>query len=172
MYFLNCCLIAGMAVMLGLLPLGALAADSPGEQSFLKHCASCHQVGGVGLTGLAPPLTIHKASSLGARTLLPGGREYIPRVMLYGLVGLIEVGGERFSGLMPSFSQIEDIELAGIANYLIRSLNETVVPSEFLAYSAEDFAASRGKGMRQVDMYKMRRNMEKQVTAATNEGGR
>lgn len=163
-------LIVRFVAVLGLLPLASVASETQGEQSFLKHCASCHQVGGVGLTGLAPPLASNGGSSLGSRTRLPGGREYIPRVMLYGLVGLIEVGGERFSGLMPAFSSIDDAELAGIANYLIHNLNGSTVTKDFSSYSAEEFASSRDKGLRQVDMYKMRRSMEKQLTEAISGG--
>src|SRR5271170_5723078 len=102
------------------LPLatGALAAD--GQALFNGTCAACHQPGGVGSPGLAPPLAdlpLWKRLGASAGTYLQG-------VMLTGMSGSIEVEGQTYVGLiMPPQERMTNEELAAIGNYVLGTLN-------------------------------------------------
>lgn len=98
----------------------AVAAD--GEALFKDTCAPCHQVGGVGSPGLAPPL-VDKIlwDRLGSRA-----PAYIAGIMLAGFSGTIEVSGLKYSGLVMSpQSQLTDDQLAAIGNYVLSKLNDS-----------------------------------------------
>lgn len=98
----------------------ALAAD--GETLFNGSCALCHQAGGIGSPGFAPPL-VDKVlwDSLGARA-----PDYLAAIMLSGFSGTIEAAGLKYSGLvMPPQDQLTDEQLAAIGNYVLSKLNDS-----------------------------------------------
>lgn len=140
----------------------AFSADlkEDGENLFLKNCAICHQPAGIGQTGLAPPLIASRGSALARRVPLKDGRAYLLKVLSFGLVGPIEVGTERYSGLMPAFGQLTDTELATIARYITEDLNKGLLPLDFVPFRANEFAAMRAENLRPVDVYKSRRALE------------
>jgi mono/diheme cytochrome c family protein len=110
----------GAALLLSTLSGHAvLAAD--GESLFNGSCALCHQKGGAGSIGLAPPLTDKPLwNRLGGRA-----PTYLAGVMLAGMSGTIEVLGTKYSALvMPPQSQMTDDELAAIGNYVLSTLND------------------------------------------------
>jgi mono/diheme cytochrome c family protein len=116
--------VARALILTGLLiPVAALAAD--GEALFDASCAACHQHGGTGSAGLAPPL-VDKAlwDRLGS-----AAAAYIQGVMLAGLSGSIEVDGQQYVGLvMPSQGRMTDDELAAIGTYVLSTLNAVSRP--------------------------------------------
>jgi mono/diheme cytochrome c family protein len=96
----------------------AFAQD--GEALFNGTCAACHQRGGVGSPGLAPPL-VDKPLWNRLGTSAPA---YLQGVMLSGMSGHLEVEGEEIVGLvMPPQERISDAELAAIGNYILGILN-------------------------------------------------
>ena len=50
-----------------------------------------------------------------------GGREYLIKVVLYGLSGEIMVKGAKFNGAMPAFGQLKDAEVAAVLNHITTS---------------------------------------------------
>lgn len=112
--------VSAAALLAAILSTSVLAAD--GKTLFANSCALCHQVGGVGAPGLAPPLA-DKAlwDRLGEKA-----PAYIAGVMLAGFSGTIEVAGVTYSGLiMPPQDQMTDEELAAIGNYVLATLNKS-----------------------------------------------
>ncbi|PZA06333.1 MULTISPECIES: cytochrome c [unclassified Meiothermus] len=102
--------------LLSFLLLGGLAAAQEFDGAKLySACSGCHQATGQGIPGVFPPLAGHVPQILEAK----GGREYLVRVMLYGLQGPIEVKGSKYAGgAMPAWSQLKDGEIAAILNYI------------------------------------------------------
>jgi mono/diheme cytochrome c family protein len=105
-------------MLLAVIASPAFAQD--GETLFNGTCAACHQRGGVGSPGLAPPLADKPLwNRLG--TSAPA---YLQGVMLSGMSGYLEVQGEKIAGLvMPPQERINDAELAAIGNYILGTLN-------------------------------------------------
>lgn len=121
-----------LALALGGAP--ALAGPS-GKALFADHCSGCHQEGGVGQSGLAPPLVDRDLwTKLGPRS-----RDYIAGVLIGGFSGTITAGGERFIGLaMPPQDALDDRDLEAIAEYVLNDLNDIGVDM-----SADTFDAQR-----------------------------
>lgn len=95
---------------------GAAAAD--GASLYSENCVACHQEGGVGTPGLAPPLvsdTLKKAGSV--------ERDYVPLVIIHGLSGPIKVKGKLYTSAMPPRGDFSDDDVAGLANYVAQDLN-------------------------------------------------
>lgn len=151
----------GVAAVLSLSALlmagaGSAQAAEEGEALFNQHCAVCHQPGGIGAPGLAPAL----ASLLGKRVSAPGGREYLPRVLLGGLSGAIVAGGEKFNGMMLPFPQLSDEQLAALSHYLLGTLNKDTLAADFAPLTAADFAAWRGKPASSAENRKLRTQLD------------
>lgn len=156
-----------------LLALGVLfaadigAAQEEGESLFLLHCASCHMPGAIGSPGLAPPLLAARGSTV-AGSLADGlGRSYVPKVLTSGLVGPINVGGERYSGLMPNFAKLSNAELALIANFVMFTLNSNGLPAGVAPYRDGDFAEARGEQLQPLDVFKLRQKLAGRIPGAT-----
>lgn len=111
----------------------ALAAD--GAEVFESVCAACHQSGGTGAPGLAPPLV---DPALWQR-LGDKAPEYVANVMIAGLTGTITAGGQGYYGLaMPSQEYLSDEELLAAAAYVLQDL-----AGSKLAVTPEAIAAAR-----------------------------
>lgn len=109
--------VGGLALAVLMAP-PAFAED--GRTVFDTVCAACHQAGGVGSPGLAPPLL---DGALWQR-LGDKAPRYVAGVLLGGLSGTIEAGGERFIGLvMPPQEGLDDASLAAVGTYVLKELN-------------------------------------------------
>jgi len=130
----------------------ALAAD--GEALFNGSCAACHQRGGIGSMGLAPPLVDRVLwDRLGG-----AAPDYIQGVMLAGLSGSIEVDGQQYAGLvMPPQAQMTDDELAAIGIYVLSTLNAVRNPP----LTAATLAALRLAPPTHAALREMRKKSEK-----------
>jgi mono/diheme cytochrome c family protein len=112
----------------------ALAAPD-GAALFAEHCAACHQADGTGTVGLAPPRKGEHRARLGA------DRGYLPGVLVHGLSGAIQVGGQPFVGSMPAFGpQLDDTSLAAIATHVRATVQGA---SGDAPYRADDLAQAR-----------------------------
>ncbi len=86
-----------------------------GRQQFLNLCASCHGTGGEGLPRFAPPLQ-------GSEWVL--GEDYkLAMLLLHGMEGPVQVKGKTYGipdilPSMPSFSTLQDPDMAAIATYI------------------------------------------------------
>ena len=91
-------------------PAGAATAVSVYD----ANCALCHQNAGSGVPGQAPKLSGRVAQiAADAR-----GRAYLGRLLLTGMSGKIIVDDMPLIGVMPSFAQLSDNDIAAVLNYL------------------------------------------------------
>ncbi|HZJ09377.1 MAG TPA: cytochrome c [Trueperaceae bacterium] len=117
-------------------------------------CASCHQPNGQGIPGAFPPLAGHAPELYAAD---PG---YPITVLLYGLMGQIEVDGATYNGLMPSHAHLGDAELAAILNHVMTAFgNQELLPETWEPYLAQDFAELRDQGLSFDDVYALRQEL-------------
>lgn len=79
-----------------------------------QQCQGCHQATGAGISGVFPPLAGHVPEILAAR----GGRQWLIRLMLYGMTGQIRVKGVGYNGAMPAYKQLSDQQLADVLNHI------------------------------------------------------
>ncbi len=104
--------------------LGAPAATraEDGAALFEASCSACHQSGGIGNPGIAPPLNDPALwQRLGAKA-----PDYVAGVMISGMSGTITAGGQVYAGLiMPSHASLTDAELAAIGTYILSTVNAT-----------------------------------------------
>jgi len=88
----------------------APGAAVDGKALFAAQCAACHQATGLGLPGVFPPLD--------GSEWVQGEPRVLANILLHGITGEITVKGAKFQGAMPSFQQLSDDELAGIASFI------------------------------------------------------
>jgi mono/diheme cytochrome c family protein len=155
------CFGVGLGALLALLAAGVSAmADGAfpwqtvGQEAYANSCAACHQPNGQGVPDTFPALAGH------APTLLahPGGRDYLARLVLYGLGGQITANGKRFNGVMPAWGEtMDDAQLAGALDYVLHSWgNEQALPANFEPFTAADIAAARATKATAAEVYALR----------------
>lgn len=72
-------------------------------------CSACHQANGQGLPGAFPPL---------AGSEVVTGEPSIPiAIILKGLQGELTVKGQKYNGVMASWAQLSDAQIAAILTY-------------------------------------------------------
>lgn len=86
------------------------AAFQRGRGLFAVHCAICHQPDAGGRPGLAPPLA---GSAWLRRT-----PSVLARIVLHGLRGPIDAGGESWDLEMPGQPQLTDAEIAAVLTFV------------------------------------------------------
>ncbi len=118
-----------------------LAGANDGKAIYDANCAACHQPDGAGALGLAPPL----AGTLGKRMAFAEGRKYLPGIVIAGLAGKMESKGVIYEGLMPSWQQLSDGDLAAVLNHVLSTFNAPDLPADFKAIAADELAAARAK---------------------------
>ncbi|MBC7150226.1 MAG: cytochrome c [Rhizobium sp.] len=128
-------------------PAAALAED--GAALFETSCSACHQSGGIGNPGIAPPLNDPALwQRLGTRA-----PDYVAGVMISGMSGTITAGGQVYAGLiMPSHASLTDAELAAIGTYILSTVNATG-----LALDAAHLEAARQAKPSHADLRKLRK---------------
>lgn len=113
----------------------AAGAAVDGKALYAAQCAACHQAGGTGLPGVFPPLD--------GSEWVQGDARVLANILLHGVTGEITVKGQKFQGAMPSFQQLGDAELAGIASFIRASWSNQAAPVQ-----ADLFAQERKAGER------------------------
>ncbi|TYP93582.1 Cytochrome c, mono- and diheme variants [Fodinibius salinus] len=82
-----------------------------GESLFSQNCASCHGGNAEGVSGAFPPLLNSE--------WITGDKSTPIRILLHGLQGEIEVQGQTYQGIMPSFkARLSAAEIASLLTYL------------------------------------------------------
>ncbi|WP_430813564.1 c-type cytochrome [Carboxylicivirga sp. RSCT41] len=84
--------------------------DHPGKIIYKRHCLSCHQSNAGGIPKMYPPLSDNKVIS--------GDKEPLIDIILNGMSGEIEVNGETYNGVMASYQNLTDKDIADVLNYL------------------------------------------------------
>jgi mono/diheme cytochrome c family protein len=127
------------------------AAAPGGAELYVEHCQACHQPRGQGAPGFAPPLV----SPLWQRVSRGAPRSYLPLVVLNGLSGRLEVGGQVYDSAMPPQAGLDDAAIAAIANYVLRDLSrrrrEDIAPVQ-----AAEVAALRAQAPTAADLLQLR----------------
>ena len=90
--------------------LSEVEAVHPGELPYKKNCMSCHQKDLGGIPRMYPPLANNKTVS--------GNKEALIGIVLNGMTGEIEVNGIPYNGIMASYSNLSDQDIANILNYI------------------------------------------------------
>ncbi|MCA8408399.1 cytochrome c [Burkholderia cenocepacia] len=112
-----------------------------GKSLFDAQCAVCHQAGGKGQDGLAPPLTDYPGKYAAAEA----GRAQLIATLLHGMFGEIEVHDKRYNFKMPSFASASDDDIAHVLNYVVFDLNAR--HGDAKPFTAADIRAARAKQM-------------------------
>ena len=81
-----------------------------GKVMYENFCASCHMEDGTGLVGNIPPLA--------QADYLKKFSEKLPCIIRYGIHDTISVNGKSYSTPMAGVSQLKDVEIANIINYI------------------------------------------------------
>ncbi len=107
-----------------------------GAGSYIANCRNCHGADGAGWDQY-PGL---RESALLAS--LPGGREYMIDLHLYGLTS------DRWRAPMPAFGTMPDVELAAVINYITVTFSEPdSVPEDFRFFTPAEVAERRGRAV-------------------------
>ncbi|MGI4806155.1 MAG: c-type cytochrome [Janthinobacterium lividum] len=77
---------------------------------FTQNCVSCHQADGGGVQHMNPPL-IKTPWVLGDQTRLI-------KIVLNGFKEDVEINGDNYSNVMPSFNYLKDQEIADVLTYV------------------------------------------------------
>lgn len=91
---------------------GLTAQIARGKQVYLAQCLACHQVDGLGVQGMNPPLSKTK-QVLGEKTALI-------KIVLNGMQG-VDIGGEDYHGVMAPHPDLTDVEIADVLTYVRNS---------------------------------------------------
>jgi mono/diheme cytochrome c family protein/glucose/arabinose dehydrogenase len=92
-----------------------------GKQVYTTLCTACHQPNGQGMDGLAP--------SLIESEWVLGKADVIPRIVLHGLTGPIQVNGQPWTLEMPPLGPaLSDEQIAGVATYVRREWDHGASP--------------------------------------------
>jgi mono/diheme cytochrome c family protein len=127
-----------------------------GARVFGASCSVCHQENGQGIPGAFPPLAGHVAGQFAQRN----GRDYLVRVVLFGLEGPISVNGATYASAMPPWPQLGDAEIAAALDHVLSAWgNDKLLPPDFTPILPSDVAAARGQRMTAVDVHALRREI-------------
>jgi mono/diheme cytochrome c family protein len=112
-----------------------------GKSTFDAQCAVCHQAGGKGQDGLAPPLTEYP----GKYSTTAQGRAQLTSTVVHGMFGEIKVNDKSYNFKMPSFASASDEDLAQVLNYVVFDLNAK--HGDAKPFTAADIKAARAQTM-------------------------
>lgn len=94
----------------------ALAQTADHSAVFNNNCSMCHQLGAAGVPGEFPRL----AGRAGRIAATAAGRNYLERVVLFGMMGEVTVDGTPIvGGVMPPFGSLSDQDLAAALDYIV-----------------------------------------------------
>ena len=108
-WFFAVALVCAAALTAAEIPAARLAR---GQELYVRNCFSCHQLDGAGVPGVFPPLA--KSDYLAADV------ERSIRAVCEGLTGVIEVNGQKYSGVMPPIV-LDDTDVADVFTYVLNS---------------------------------------------------
>jgi glucose/arabinose dehydrogenase/mono/diheme cytochrome c family protein len=98
-----------------------------GREQYPLICGACHQLNGLGLDGLAPPLADSEWTT--------GSPERLARIALGGVRGPLNVKGRVWELEMPPVNVLTDEQIAAMLTYIRREWGHTASPitPEFIA---------------------------------------
>lgn len=117
--------------------------QATGERVYGTYCVACHQATGQGIPGAFPPLAAHTPDLYTPE----GGRDYLIKVVLYGLQGPIEVAGTNYNGIMTPWAQLSNEEIAAAINHSLVSWDNAELIEDFIPIVPSEVEALRGLGL-------------------------
>ena len=107
---------------------------------YQQNCIFCHGENGQGRKGAFPPLVEHAPNLVKT----PEGRAFLINVVLYGQQGPIQAKGQKYNGVMASFAQLSDEQLAAVLNFVLSNWgNDKLLPAGHRTISPSEIAAGR-----------------------------
>ncbi len=92
-----------------------------GAKIYAATCQACHQANGLGLANQFPPLA--------GSEWVTGREDRLILIILHGITGEIEVEGEIFNGLMPTWGpSFGDDDVAAVATYVRSTWGNKAAP--------------------------------------------
>jgi mono/diheme cytochrome c family protein len=94
-----------------------LTPESPewlkrGQRLYASNCQACHGANGMGVPGAFPPLA-------GSEWVIGPESDYLlPRVLIHGLRGPIQVKGNEYNGNMPAQGTYTDAQIAQVLSFI------------------------------------------------------
>lgn len=88
----------------------ASASIKRGQQVYSTTCIVCHQKNGGGVPNLNPPLV--------KTSYVLGEKSQLIQIVLKGLNQPIDVQGQTYNNVMPSFAQLTDQQIADVLTYV------------------------------------------------------
>ena len=137
-----------------------------GEKTYSSSCASCHQANGQGVPAAFPPLAGHLPEVYSVE----GGRDYLIRVVLFGLQGQIQVNEESYNGSMPAFGQFSDEQIAAVLNHELSSWENSSQLEDFRPIQPTEVADARGEQLTPQQVYERRQSLELAQEGAATDG--
>jgi cytochrome c5 len=130
----------------------AQAADH--SAVFNTNCSMCHQLGAAGVPGQFPRL----AGRAGEIAGTAAGRNYLERVVLFGMMGGITIDGTPIvGGVMPSFASLSDQDLAAALDYIVSLDKSGKLHWKGAVFEPADIARARaGKPLSPLQVHRLR----------------
>ena len=120
-----------------------------GKRVYSQNCSACHQPTGAGIPRLFPPLAGSEwvLGSAGIKD------NHLVTILLHGLQGPIEVGGQSFNNAMPPWPQLSDDQIANVLTFIRTEWGNaaTAIPADFVK-SVREQTSSRTNPWSQKDL--------------------
>lgn len=142
-------------VVLAALFISAAGAQPDGAAIYAASCAGCHQATGAGISGVFPPLADHVGDLYAAE----GGPRHLANVLLFGMQGPITVGGVDYAGVMPSWFQFSDAEIAAVLHHVLTAWGDADALADYAPIGEDEVAAARRGGLSPQGVYERRPNL-------------
>jgi mono/diheme cytochrome c family protein len=144
-------------------PAAKSTNTDPGASAYAANCSACHQENGRGVAGVFPPLAGNTPNLIAQS----GGRDYMIRVVLFGLDGAITVNGANFAGAMPAWIALTDATLAAVLNHVATAWgNRQALPADFKPFTASEIAAARAERMSSARVLALRQKLSSSAPSA------
>ncbi|MBB6520948.1 c-type cytochrome [Pseudoteredinibacter isoporae] len=112
-----------------------LMAETDQAEKHFARCVACHLAEGQGIPGAFPPLKNRLAKMSNSEL----GRQYVVQVLYGGLMGMITVEGQNYSGVMPA--QTGDLsakEVSELLNYAVNKVDKNGKPENWKPFSEKE----------------------------------
>ncbi|MFD1255517.1 c-type cytochrome [Mucilaginibacter terrae] len=91
-------------------PKSTTANAGNGKALYAQYCLSCHMVDGYGVQNLNPPLI--------KTTYVLGDKVRLTKILLNGFSERVEIEGEMYNNVMPSFNYLSNQQIADVLTYV------------------------------------------------------
>ena len=119
---------------------GASSAHASEGAEAYQRCVVCHQPDGAGIPGIFPAINNRLADIMASVE----GREYITMVLIDGLIGTIEIDGQRYVGAMPA-QYLTDAQISAVIDYMVADFGASDAVDSNMLLSEDEVAQIRSK---------------------------